>query len=1033
MKKVFLIPLLVLVVLAGLFVAAWMSLPKLAFHMLGKAVGGAVEASRSSFAFRGGLLVLRLDGIRIKGNVRGTVGTCELQVQPSKGIYVKYFTISDFDIKVGNERGRIGLYPVPVELARITNGRVDYGGRKYVLREMTVANFNTGRPLEFTIDGGIEGLGNLKTKGGGVFFPEKRSDIRGEYRLSGVHMDRVFKDYEGLADSRGTYTYKDGRLVMDGDVTAPYFSLMETFLRKRIVSTDNDCRIHLTTVGGVSDVTLSGLAFKGTPLFLKFSADSRTLHSLELKTDLMSIADVMEYINPALMSEGDWGPLSFVKGGLMRIDRLVFQRGEPFTAQIDVRDVEVGNGRVNLTDVAGSLRLSGTALVLDDFEGRLGAGRISQVSGLLPLRLDRDVRVKGRFSLSLPDVLRLAGAGTGSIRVLSGLTEGGMEIQGRKDRGFSMEGRGTVRDGRFLFRKMELGASGNYTFRNGKVTLAPLVIGRGQTSLVLSGEARKDEADVHVKGVVGGAQIKELLGCPCPMEGPVAVEASLGLEGSAFRATGRLAMTDLSFQIPRVLRKEGGIESWAALSLHGRKGGDVVVDSLSYTLGPLHAFLSGRIGKNRISAMRVALDVPDVGGLSRLFFFENGKDGGDLRAELTLDDLPFPVTRLPRTTGYISFTRGVLHPPELVNPLTGINLFCKFEGDRFTIDLSGLRSGESVLSRGHLAVTGVTRPSFTLDIDMDRFDPADFAMRKERPFRLPVIAEDSLAARMTGDFLIRAKTLPFRGVTGTDLVLQGAYENRTIAVAAGRVGAAEGDLVFEGSVRLASLPRLEVSGRAKDVTAREVLALFGGKPDVFEGTGSVVGNLTFTGRDAKEMARSASGRISVESRNGVIRKWNVISKILAVTNVYDLFAGRVDLSRNGLFYRRLSASFEGENGVFRTRDFLIHSPSMLITGQGLLDVGEKEMDGRMTVSPFVTMDRIIEALPLVRNIFHERGNGIIFFVYDIKGPARDPEIKSRYIRSVGARLVYMLRNALNLPKGVWDELNKELEKKEPQR
>jgi hypothetical protein len=101
---------------------------------------------------------------------------------------------------------------------------------------------------------------------------------------------------------------------------------------------------------------------------------------------------------------------------------------------------------------------------------------------------------------------------------------------------------------------------------------------------------------------------------------------------------------------------------------------------------------------------------------------------------------------------------------------------------------------------------------------------------------------------------------------------------------------------------------------------------------------------------------------------------------------------------------------------------------MLITGMGDLDVGEKEIDGKMTVSPFVATDKIIDLIPLVRSIIRERKSGVLFFVYDIKGPAQDPEVKSSYVRSVGARIVYLLRNTFQLPKGVWDELQKELQK-----
>jgi uncharacterized protein YhdP len=127
-------------------------------------------------------------------------------------------------------------------------------------------------------------------------------------------------------------------------------------------------------------------------------------------------------------------------------------------------------------------------------------------------------------------------------------------------------------------------------------------------------------------------------------------------------------------------------------------------------------------------------------------------------------------------------------------------------------------------------------------------------------------------------------------------------------------------------------------------------------------------------------------------------------------------------------YKRLGASFNGNNGVFHTNDLLIDSSSMLVTGMGDFDVGKKEIDGRMTVSPLVATDKIINLIPLVRRIIRERKNGVLFFGYDIKGPARDPEITSSYVRSVGARVVYMLRNTFQLPKGVWDELYKELQR-----
>ncbi|MGD0230887.1 MAG: AsmA-like C-terminal region-containing protein, partial [Syntrophorhabdales bacterium] len=946
MKKALVILLIVLAVVCGTMIAAWYTLPMVASHLLSKAIGGTVDASQSSVTLKGRLLVVKLSGVRMKGRVEGTVGTAELRLEPAKGLYIKYFTISDFRVKIGKESGHLAFFPVPVELAEIRRGTVDYGGRTYVLREMRVKNFNTGGQLEFTIDGGVEGWGDLKTKGGG-YFGERRSDIKGEYRLFGVNMARVFKDYEGLADSRGTFTYRSGRLIMDGRVEAPYFSLMEKFLTRRLVSLGNVCRIHLERAGVMTDVTLTGLSFHDTPLDMKFSSAQRKLVFLELKTGFLAIPDLLDYLNPALLSEGDWGPLFFVKKGDMRIDRFVFQRGSPLTARIDVRRVEVGSGAIAFHDVSGSLRLDGNALALSGFEAGYGEGRVSEVSGLVPLKLDRDVRVSGRFSVALRDLSRLAP--TVGLEVVSGTTEGDMELSGRKDRGFTVKGAGIVHDGRFVWNRIAVGASGGYTFKDGAVTFAPLVVGEAGTRLVVRGSAGMDRADLRVSGVADGEQIRQLFASRYTMKGPVGVEGEVGLEKGALRLEGRLAMTDLSLEIPHIMKKESGIESTALVSLTRERGGDIRIDRLSCTLGPLKGALSAWIGKGRARDVHLILDAPDLKRASGLFFFDRGEAEGGLKADLRIDDLPYPVVRLPAIRGYLTLQRGVLHPPALRRPLTDIDLACSFEKERFVIDLGGLRSGTSRVIHGRLEVKGLDAPVFALAVDMDNFDPADFAGQYGKRFTVPVIDARSLMARTTGVFRLTSKALQIRRMVGHECVLSGTVGDRTVTVTQGRLRMGKGELIFRGNTHLASPPVVSMTGQLRDVTAQEVLALFGGKQDIFEGTGSLSADLVFTGRDSHALAGSASGTVSISSGNGVLRRWNVLSKILALTNVYDLFRGQVDLTREGLVYRRLSASFQGKDGVFHTDDFLIDSPSMLITGSGDLDLGRREIDGRMTV------------------------------------------------------------------------------------
>jgi uncharacterized protein YhdP len=282
-------------------------------------------------------------------------------------------------------------------------------------------------------------------------------------------------------------------------------------------------------------------------------------------------------------------------------------------------------------------------------------------------------------------------------------------------------------------------------------------------------------------------------------------------------------------------------------------------------------------------------------------------------------------------------------------------------------------------------------------------------------------------SRAKGTVHLKARRLTGNGLAGRDLFLDGAFADRTIVVNQAGMTMSPGSVAVQGSVRLAGDAEIDMTGELKGLTAQEAFSLFGaGTDNILEGTGFITGALKLRGRDAEELASGAEGTVRIASRNGVVRKWNLISKLLAVTNLYDLFRGRVDLTKEGLAYRRLGASLEGHNGVFHTTNFFIDSPSMIITGAGDVNAASKTIDGKMTVSPLVTMDRLISWIPLLRDIVKEKKQGFIFFVYDVKGPLSDPEITSSYVQSVGRRAFNILWNTLKLPKEIVDQLPKDL-------
>jgi|WetSurMetagenome_2_1015567.scaffolds.fasta_scaffold109009_2 hypothetical protein len=177
MKRFFLILIVAAVILSGIGVTVWHYAPVLAFRVIGKAIGGSVVASKSNVSYKDGALRITLNGVQTKGGVEGSIENCVVELLLSKGIYIRRLAVSGFDLSVRKDGGRLKFYPIPVELAEITKGVLNYGGRTYVVKEIKVSNFNTGKTLEFSIDGGVKGLGNIRTHGEGIFDGDSRLDL----------------------------------------------------------------------------------------------------------------------------------------------------------------------------------------------------------------------------------------------------------------------------------------------------------------------------------------------------------------------------------------------------------------------------------------------------------------------------------------------------------------------------------------------------------------------------------------------------------------------------------------------------------------------------------------------------------------------------------------------------------------------------------------------------------------------------------------------------------------------------------------
>jgi hypothetical protein len=159
--------------------------------------------------------------------------------------------------------------------------------------------------------------------------------------------------------------------------------------------------------------------------------------------------------------------------------------------------------------------------------------------------------------------------------------------------------------------------------------------------------------------------------------------------------------------------------------------------------------------------------------------------------------------------------------------------------------------------------------------------------------------------------------------------------------------------------------------------------------------------------------QSLSGKMSFSANKGRIYRLNFLGKILALLNLTEIYRGQApDLTGEGFAYHSMEASVTIHGEKIAIQEFLIDGASMGIVCKGDIDLGDKTMDLIILVSPFKTMDRIVDHIPLVSQIL---GGKLISIPFRATGKMNDPDVLPLPGTAVGSELLGILERTLTLP------------------
>ena len=417
---------LLVILLAG--VVAWWRLPSIAIFLMGRAMGGRIEARHSTVSWTGRIATVELNDVSLSGDVQGTVKKVRLDVKPGRGIYIKYGLVSDFDVVIKKEKTGARFLPFQIERAEVTRGRAVYKGQTFTINIIKISNFNTSGQFEFSLDGGIEGFGKIKTHGGGIW-RNGRSDINGTYQIADFDLGHLFRRYEGRSDSKGQLNYRNGEWGLHGRAGADRFVMREDFLKKPISVPRVDCTIDIETSGGKIRTKLDQLAFKGTPVRIALTNAGRRLEGMELSSGPLDVGDLQEYISLSFVKRLP-AVMDAISGGKVAVRELIFEKPHAFKALLSLEDVEAQYKEFRFEGISGDLRLDREKIMLTHMSASSGNSVFRDVSGSIPFSEKKEIRVSGKYQLDLADIAHFIESP--EVRITSGSAEGVGEIRGKK-------------------------------------------------------------------------------------------------------------------------------------------------------------------------------------------------------------------------------------------------------------------------------------------------------------------------------------------------------------------------------------------------------------------------------------------------------------------------------------------------------------------------------------------------------------------------------------------------------------------------
>jgi hypothetical protein len=181
---------------------------------------------------------------------------------------------------------------------------------------------------------------------------------------------------------------------------------------------------------------------------------------------------------------------------------------------------------------------------------------------------------------------------------------------------------------------------------------------------------------------------------------------------------------------------------------------------------------------------------------------------------------------------------------------------------------------------------------------------------------------------------------------------------------------------------------------------------------IVSGSFTLNGELYGTG-GTDSLIQALNGWLVFTAERGTIRRSLLFARILALLNLTEIYRGQLpDLNTQGIDFQRSSARAEVKDGKVMVQEWSLTGRTFWMGSRGEIDLVRETIDFTIMVSPFRTVDRIVNSIPGLGWIL---GGRLIAIPMRASGPIDDPRLTPLSPTAVGTSLLEMMQRTLMLP------------------